>query len=224
MFPPDFLQHVHLPLQVLRHTRLQESRTQCITMDEILRIVQGDLLGQHDRRAFACAIARGAIVRHKPLDAGGVYDPPPRSVDLLLALEHLLQGVLAPEKHAFGVDGERLVKVLLARLVAAQRPHVRRLNAHPGIVDHDVHSLVALDARAHGQLDVPRPRDVGFVVCCLAALLADEFVRAGLPGHADVEVIGSLRRRVDGVAWAWVQIYAKHRGSLGGESEGDRLA
>lgn len=192
-------------------------------MDEILGVVQGDLLGQHDGGSLARTIARGAVVRHQALDAGGVDDPPPRGVQLVLALEHLLQGVLATQKHALGVDRQRLVKILLARLVAAQRAHVGRLHAHPGVVDHDVHSLVALDARPHRQLDVLRPRHIGLVVRRLAPSLADELVRTGLPGHADVEVVGPLRRLVYGVPRARVEVYAEHRRPLGREGEADRL-
>ncbi len=194
-------------------------------MNQILGVVQRDLLGQHDRGALGRAVTRRAVVRHKPLHRRGVDDPAPRPlVDFLLALEHLFQRILATQEHALCVDRERLVEVLLAGLVAAQGPHVRRLDRHARVVHHDVHSLVPLHARPDRELHVPRLGHVRLVVCGFTAVLADELVRAGLAGHAVVEVVGPQGRRVDRVARRRVQVDAEDRRSFGGKGEADGLA
>lgn len=193
-------------------------------MDQILRIVQGDLLRQHHRRPLAGAVARCRKVRDQALHAGRVDDPAPGAVDRRLAIEHLLEHVLAAEEHALGVDGHGLVVVLLARLVTPARTDMGALDAQARVVHHDVHPLVALHARPHRQLHVLRPRHVRLVVRRLSADLADAFVRAGLAGHTVVEVVGTGGGGIDRVARRRVQVDAEDRGPFGREGKADRLA
>ncbi|MNR28273.1 hypothetical protein D3C85_1455890 [compost metagenome] len=100
--------------------------------------------GQVVDRAFGGAIRRFQGEAHQSADRGYVDDPATAAVCTRCLLEHLRDGVLAPQPDALGVDVHGQVVVFLGFFDDGLQ---RGENA--GVVDHDVQPSEML----HGLLD-----------------------------------------------------------------------
>src|SRR2546423_1257758 len=114
-------------------------------MNPVSGIVKGNLLCEHDRGSFRCAVRWRSIEWNKALDTGSVDNPASGffgSVDILQRLlsQHVLSGILTAKKDALCIDGHRLVIVFFRSLVNPQRLDVRAFNRYPSIVGNDVQS------------------------------------------------------------------------------------
>lgn len=179
-------------LQILRHRRAQEARTNGIDMDPLRRIIEGNLLRQLRDSAFRCGVCRRIVVGHQSLHGGGVDDP---ASALLVGkkrlLQHLNDGVFAAQEDAFGIDGHSPVPIALTQLVYAVWLNVRRLYRYTGVGTEDVDSSKDFHAFGHGSLDIRCNSDIGLHECSFPiAMESADFRYGAFTFDTVVKVVG----------------------------------
>jgi len=119
--------------------RVHRARTDAVTPNLLLHVVDRHGASQTDYRALRCAVGGAVLETDQPRYGRGVDDDPTAGFD------HVRKGVLAAEKHATHIDGKyRLPQVL--RCV-----HDRLRRADPGIIAEHIDTREPIETGAdHG--------------------------------------------------------------------------